>query len=167
MAAGVDAERHWQAASRRRCGATVGICGLKAFEDRVVVLDFGDLFRAVSRLRNRLHPQPPVRARRIRADGPRHCLECDKLCSTGKITGRRIRIRQCDDASASCSGSSQLDPPSVSLASTVRFTTRSTFNVTSPLDRHCGSSEPKLLRSGKMPSPRRDPAQSWLSMHAQ
>src|SRR5689334_4452113 len=30
----------------------------------------------------------------------------------GKTTGQRIRIRQCDDASASCSGSSQLDPPS-------------------------------------------------------
>ena len=60
----------------------------------------------------------------------------------GKITGRRIRIRQCDDASASCNGSSQLDPSSVSLASTVRFTTPSTFYATSSLDPHCVSSEP-------------------------
>jgi hypothetical protein len=30
----------------------------------------------------------------------------------GKTIGRRIRIRQSDDASASCSGSSRLDPPS-------------------------------------------------------
>jgi transposase-like protein len=32
----------------------------------------------------------------------------------------------------------------------------STFNATSSLDLHCGSSEPKLLRSGKMPSQRHD-----------
>jgi transposase-like protein len=80
-------------------------------------------------------------------------LVTDKLCSYGsafrhlrltcrheqgrrKITGRRIRIRQCDDASASCNGSSQLDPPSVSLASTVRFTTPSTFNAASSPDPH-------------------------------
>jgi transposase-like protein len=74
----------------------------------------------------------------------------------GKITGRRIRIRQCDDASASCNGSSQLDPPSASLASTVRFTTPSTFNATSSPNPHYGASERKLLRSGKMPSPRHD-----------
>jgi hypothetical protein len=45
----------------------------------------------------------------------------------GKTIGRRIRIRQSDDASASCSGSSQLDPPSASSACTVRFTTPFNF----------------------------------------
>ena len=74
----------------------------------------------------------------------------------GKTTGRRTRISQSDDASASCSDSSQLDPPSVFSVCTVRFTTRSTFNATSSPDLHCGSSEPKRLRSGKMPSPRDD-----------
>ena len=45
-----------------------------------------------------------------------------------------------DDASASCSGSSQLDPLSASSACTVQFTTPSTFNATSSPDPHCGSS---------------------------
>src|ERR1700741_1415649 len=40
----------------------------------------------------------------------------------GKTIGRRIRIRQSDDASASCSGSSRLDPPSASSACTAPST---------------------------------------------
>src|SRR5438477_13186921 len=78
-----------------------------------------------------------------------------------KTIGLRIRIRQCDDASASCNGSSQLDPPSASSACTTRFTTPSTVNATSPPDLHCGSSEPKRPPSGKMPSPRHD---AWSAL---
>ena len=73
-----------------------------------------------------------------------------------KTIGRRIRIRQCDDASASCSGSSQLDPLSASSACTVQFTTPSTFNATSSPDPPCGSSAPKRLQSGKKRSQRHD-----------
>jgi transposase-like protein len=83
-------------------------------------------------------------------------LTCRMSKGFGKTIGPRIRIRQSDDASASCSGSSQLDPPSGSSACTVRFTTPSTFNATSYLDPHCGSSAPKLLQSGKMRSPRHE-----------
>src|SRR5215813_5788854 len=74
----------------------------------------------------------------------------------GEIIGRRIRTRQSDDASASCSGSSQLDPPSISSACTARSTTPLTFNATSSPDPHCGSSVPKLLQSGKVPSQRHE-----------
>jgi len=74
----------------------------------------------------------------------------------GKIIGRRIRTKQSDGVSASCSGSSQLDPPSSSSTCTARSTIPSTFNATSSPDPHCGSSEPKLLQSGKMRSQRHD-----------
>src|SRR5215469_4525314 len=77
--------------------------------------------------------------------------------SFGEIIGRRIRTRQSDDASASCSGSSQLDPPSVSSACTAPSAIPSTFNATSSPNPHCGSSAPKLLQSGKMPSQRHEP----------
>src|SRR6266436_5880583 len=75
---------------------------------------------------------------------------------SGRIIGRKTLIRQCDDASASCSGSSQLDPPSASSACTPPFTTPSTFNATSSPDPHCGSFEPKLQHSGKVLSQRHD-----------
>src|SRR5215467_12593277 len=39
-------------------------------------------------------------------------LTCPHEQGFGKTIGRRIRTRQSDDASANCSGSSQLDPPS-------------------------------------------------------
>jgi hypothetical protein len=61
-----------------------------------------------------------------------------------------------DDASNSCSDSSQLDPPSVSSACTARSATSSAFNATSSPDPHCGSSAPKLLQSGEMPSQRHE-----------
>jgi transposase-like protein len=41
-------------------------------------------------------------------------LTCRHGRGFGKTIGRRIRIRQSDDASATCSGSSRLDPPSAS-----------------------------------------------------
>src|SRR6266436_1621589 len=81
----------------------------------------------------------------------------------GRIIGRKTLIRQCDDASASCSGSSQLDPPSASSACTPPFTTPSTFNATSSPDPHCGNSEPKLSYSGKMLSQRHDALASFGS----
>jgi putative transposase len=56
----------------------------------------------------------------------------------------------------SCSGSSQLDPPSASSACTARFTTPSTFNGTSSPDPHCGSSEPRRQTNGGMRSRPRD-----------
>src|SRR3954463_11774004 len=59
--------------------------------------------------------------------------------------------------SASCSGSSQLDPPNGSLACTSPSTTPSTSNATSFRDPHCGSSEPKLLPSGTLLSQQHDP----------
>ena len=92
-------------------------------------------------------------------------LTCQHEQGLRKTIGRRIRIRQCDDASASCSGSSQLDPPSASSACTARFTTPSTFNATSSPDPPFGSSEPKLRHSGKMPSQRYD-ARRVLALNA-
>src|SRR5262249_17320464 len=74
------------------------------------------------------------------------------------VACRRIRTRQSDDASASCSGSSQLDPPSASSACTVRSTTPSAFNATSSPDPPSAYSEPKRLQSGKAPPQRHD---SW------
>ncbi len=41
-------------------------------------------------------------------------LACPHEQGSGRTIGRRIRIRQCDDASAKCSGSSRLDLPSAS-----------------------------------------------------
>jgi hypothetical protein len=83
-------------------------------------------------------------------------LTCRMSRGSAKTIGRRIRIRQSDDASASCSGSSQLDPPSASSVCTVQFTTPSTFNATSSPDPPCGSSEPRRLQNGKMRSQRHD-----------
>ena len=78
-----------------------------------------------------------------------------------RIIGQRIRIRQSDDASASCSGSSRLDLPSASSTFTLQFTTPATCNATSSPDRHCGSSEQKLPHNGEVPSQRHDA--SWAS----
>ena len=88
-------------------------------------------------------------------------LTCRYEQGLRKNNRRRIRIRQSDDASASCSGSSRLDPPSASSACTVRFTTPSTFNVISSPDPRCGSSGPRLPQSGKMPSQRHD---AWRAL---
>ena len=83
-----------------------------------------------------------------------------------KTIGRRIRIRQCDDASASCSGSSQLDPPSASSACTVQFTTPSIFNATSSSDPPAAlprRSDCRVARSGRSGMTYGEP---WLSMRA-
>jgi transposase-like protein len=92
-------------------------------------------------------------------------LACRHEQGFGKATGRRIRIRLSEDASASCSGASQLDPPSASSACTAQFTTPSTFNATSSPDPPSGSSVPKLLQSGAMRSQRHD-ACSDLALNA-
>src|ERR1700730_2288156 len=85
---------------------------------------------------------------------------------SGRIIGQRIRIRPCDDESASSSASSRLDPPSASSACTPPSTTTSNFNATSSPDPHCGSSESKLPHSGKVLLQRHDAWRVWLSMCA-
>src|ERR1700726_1470838 len=74
-----------------------------------------------------------------------------------KTIGPRTRTRWCDDASAKCNGSSQLDPPSASSASMPPFTTHSISNATSSPGPRCGPSEPKRRRTGKMPSQQHEP----------
>jgi hypothetical protein len=88
-------------------------------------------------------------------------LTCRHEQGLRKNNRRRIRIRQSADASASCSVSSQLDPPGGFSACTVQFTIPSMFNAISSPDRRCGSSEPKRLQSGEMRSPRHD---SWRAL---
>src|ERR1700730_7082565 len=85
---------------------------------------------------------------------------------SGRIIGQRIRIRPCDDESASSSASSRLDPPSASSACTPPSTTTSTFNATSSPDPHCGSSASKLPHSGKVLLQRHDAWRVWLSICA-
>src|ERR1700730_9900342 len=85
---------------------------------------------------------------------------------SGRIIGQRIRIRPCDDESASSGASSPLDLPSVSSACTPPSTIPSICNATSSPDPHCGSSDPKLPRSGKVLSRRHDAWRVWLSMRA-
>ena len=84
-------------------------------------------------------------------------LSCPHEQGSGGTTEPKTRIRRCDDASASCSGSSRLDPPSAFSACTPPFTTPSICSATSSPDPHCASSERKLPHSGKALSRRHDP----------
>src|SRR5580704_2769070 len=72
----------------------------------------------------------------------------------GKATGRRIRVNQSDDVSASRSGSSRLDLRNVFSTCNPPSTTPSTINDISSLGRRFGSSEPKQPPSGgrRLPS---------------
>src|SRR6202048_5482643 len=85
---------------------------------------------------------------------------------SGRIIGQRIRIRPCDDESASSSASSPLDLPSVSSACTPPSTIPSICNATSSPDPHCGSSDPKLPHSGKVLSQRHDALGGFVSFTA-
>jgi transposase-like protein len=75
----------------------------------------------------------------------------------GRTIAPRTRTRWCDDASARCNGSSQLDPRSASSVSMPPSITHSICNDTSSHGPRCGPSEPKRRRSGKMPSQQHEP----------
>ena len=70
------------------------------------------------------------------------------------------------DASANCNVSSRLDPPSAFSVYRPLFTTPSTFSATSSPDPHCGSSEPKLPRSGTALSQRHNAPWRVLALNA-
>ena len=76
-------------------------------------------------------------------------LSCPHEQGSGGTTEPKTRIRRCDDASASCSGSSRLDPPNAFSACTPP-TTPSTSHATSSRGPHCGPSEPKLPPSSAL-----------------
>jgi len=73
-----------------------------------------------------------------------------------KTIGRRTRIRRCDDANATCSGSSRRAPHSAFSACMPPSTTPSTSNAISSHAPRCGSSEPRQPTNGATRSPQRD-----------